>query len=404
MAELRCVGYSRASMSPAPHKPIVTILPPHEGFGPASVGAIGTVVRLLASAPGFGALAAAPGRCALVIGGPQASPPYNDVPFRVVRPTFWRLGNVNIRYGAALASPLAGIRPALIEVHNRPELALWLARRFRQVPVMLCLHNDPQGMRRARTAAERTRLLHVLARVVTVSDYLRRRLLEGVAPPARPPAVLPNPIDLAALPPPTTRERLILFAGRIARDKGPDSFVAACAIALPRLPGWRAEMIGADRFHADSPDTSFSRLTRAAAERAGVLAPGYRDRDAVLRAMARAAIVVVPSRWQEPFGLVALEALANGAALICANRGGLPEVAGDAAVYVDADDPAALAAAICALADDPARCAALGQAGRERARAFDAPVIAARLADLRREVLASASAGNSTGAITPGVS
>src|SRR6202021_585958 len=162
MAELRCVGYSRASMSPAPHKPIVTILPPHEGFGPASVGAIGTVVRLLASAPGFGALAAAPGRCALVIGGPQASPPYNDVPFRVVRPTFWRLGNVNIRYGAALASPLAGIRPALIEVHNRPELALWLARRFRQVLVMLCLHNDPQGMRRARTAAERTRLLHVL--------------------------------------------------------------------------------------------------------------------------------------------------------------------------------------------------------------------------------------------------
>ena len=72
------------------------------------------------------------------------------------------------------------------------------------------------------------------------------------------------------------------------------------------------------------------------------------------------------------------------------DRGGLREVAGDAAIYVPADDPAALSAAIRALATNPARRAALEQAGRERARLFDAPVIAARLAALRREVLAAA--------------
>jgi glycosyltransferase involved in cell wall biosynthesis len=162
-------------------------------------------------------------------------------------------------------------------------------------------------------------------------------------------------------------------------------------------------MIGADRFRADSPDTRFARLTRAAAEAAGVRASGYRDRDAGLQSMGRAAIVVVPSRWQEPFGLVALEALACGAALICADRGGLREVAGDAAIYVDADDPVALAACIEALADDPPRRAALAQAGREQARRFDAPVIAARLAALRRELLAAAAAGvaaATTGAAT----
>ncbi|HVC59216.1 MAG TPA: glycosyltransferase family 4 protein [Acetobacteraceae bacterium] len=368
-------------MSPEPQKLVVTILPPHEGFGPAGVGAVGTVARLLTGAPGFRSL---------VIGGPQANPPYRDLPFRAVRPALWWPGNVNIRYAAALAGPLARARPALIEVHNRPELALWLARRFRRCPVMLFLHNDPQGMRRARTAAQRTHLLHALARIVTVSDYLRDRLLHGVTAPPRPPAVLPNPIDLAALPPPVPRQRLILFAGRIVRDKGPDVFVAACAAALPHLPGWHAEMIGADRFRADSPDTDFARATRIAAEGAGVRALGYRDRATVLQAMARAAIVVVPSRWQEPFGLVALEAMASGAALICSGRGGLREVAGDAAVYVDPDDPAAWSAAIRALAGDPARRAALAQAGQERARRFDAPVIAARLAELRREVLAAA--------------
>jgi UDP-glucose:(glucosyl)LPS alpha-1,2-glucosyltransferase len=381
MAEQRHASYSRARMPPEPEQLVATILPPYEGFGPANVGAVGTVVRLLAAAPGFRSL---------VIGGPQAGSPYAEPAFLAVRPTPWWPGNVNIRYGAALAGALAAARPALIEVHNRPELALWLARRFPDRPVMLFLHNDPQGMRRARTPADRTRLLHALARVVTVSEYLRRRLLDGVAELPRPPAVLPNPIDLAALPPSSQRDNMVLFAGRIVRDKGPDSFVAACAAALPHLPGWHADMIGADRFRTDSPDTDFSRLTCAAARRAGVRVLGYRDRDAVLQAMAGAAIVVVPSRWQEPFGLVALEALASGAALICADRGGLREVAGDAAIYVDPEVPAALAAAIRALADDPVRRAALAQAGRERARQFDAPVIAARLAALRRDVLSAA--------------
>jgi UDP-glucose:(glucosyl)LPS alpha-1,2-glucosyltransferase len=371
-----------ARMSPTPQKLVVTVLPPHEGFGTDSAGAIGTVARLLSAAPGFSP--------PFVIGGPQASPPFPGIPFHAVRPALWWPGNANIRYGAALARVLRRANPALIEVHNRPELALWLARRFRRCPVVLFLHNDPQGMRRASTSRERTHLLNTLARVVTVSDYLRHRLVDGVAAPPRAPTVLPNPIDLAAMPPPGQRDELILFAGRIVKDKGPDTFVAACADALPRLQGWRAEMIGADRFRPDSPDTPFARLTLAAAERAGVQALGYRDRDSVLRAMTRAAIVVVPSRWQEPFGLVALEALACGAALICADRGGLREVAGDAAVYVGSDDPAALAAAICALAHDPARRAALQHAGRERAPRFDAPVIAARLAELRRDVLRSA--------------
>ncbi len=368
-------------MPPAPEPLVATILPPHEGFGPASVGAIGTVARLLAAAPGFRSL---------VIGGPQAGPPFPDIPFLAVRPTIWWPGNVNIRYGAGLAGPLAAARPALIEVHNRPELALWLARRFRHLPVVLFLHNDPQGMRRARTPADRTRLLRALARIVTVSDYLSRRLLDGVAGPPRPPAVVPNPIDLAALPLPAPRDNVVLFAGRVVPDKGPDIFVAACAAALPHLPGWHAAMIGADRFRANSPDTGFARLTRQAAEHAGVRALGFQDREAVLQAMTRSAIVVVPSRWQEPFGLVALEALACGAALICADRGGLREVAGDAAIYIDPEDPAALAAAVRSLANDPARRAALKQAGRERARQFDAPLIAARVAALRHEVLAAA--------------
>jgi glycosyltransferase involved in cell wall biosynthesis len=200
--------------------------------------------------------------------------------------------------------------------------------------------------------------------------------------------VLPNCLDLSELPPSRRRERLILFAGRIVADKAPDAFVSACAAALPHLPGWGAEMIGADRFSFDSKDTGFVQMVRAAAEGANVRMLGYRDHPEVLAAMARAAIVVVPSRWPEPFGLVALEALASGAALICSSRGGLPEVAGEAAVYVNPDDPTEIAAAIRLLGSDETRRAALAESGRRRAVGFDVPIIAARLAALRHGVLA----------------
>ncbi len=105
----------------------------------------------------------------------------------------------------------------------------------------------------------------------------------------------------------------------------------------------------------------------------------------------------MPSRWQEPFGLTALEAMACGAALIAAPRGGLPEVAGDAALYVDPDDPAALAEVIERLALTPELRARLAAAGRARARRFGVEPAAARLADLRRELLGGPSAAGPGG-------
>jgi glycosyltransferase involved in cell wall biosynthesis len=357
---------------------VAAVLPPREGFGPGRTGAIGLLARRLVQTPGFDTH---------VFGGRQDGPVFSGVRFRAVEPGILSLGNSNLRYAAAVAKVLRQLRPDLVEVHNRPEIALALAGALPASRVTLILNNDPQGMRDAVTPAQRADMLRRLALVLTSSAYLRGRLLDGVTAPLRQPAVLLNCLDLAELPAACGRERLILFAGRVVADKGPDAFVAACAAALPHLPGWEAEMVGADRFRFDSPDTGFVQTIRAAAEAAGVRMLGYRDHPDVLRAMARAAIVVVPSRWAEPFGLVALEAMASGAALICSPRGGLPEVAGDAALYADPERPGEIAAAIRALAADEPRREALADAGRQRAKQFDVPVIAARLADLRHRVL-----------------
>jgi UDP-glucose:(glucosyl)LPS alpha-1,2-glucosyltransferase len=243
---------------------IAIVLPPREGAGPGRAGAVYLIARQFAETPGFRAL---------VIGGPQDTEP--PPPFQQIRPPWWHPGSINTRFAYAVARSLRTLNPALvpalIEVHNRADVALALARRLPDIPISLFLHNDPQAMRGARTPADRARLLDRFARVVLVSDYLRALLLEGIAShPRQPPVVIHNCIDLAAIPATGPRERLILFVGRVVPDKGTDSFVAACAAALPRLPGWRAAIIGADRFRADSPETAFTRRVRAAAEPAGV--------------------------------------------------------------------------------------------------------------------------------------
>jgi glycosyltransferase involved in cell wall biosynthesis len=363
---------------------VAVILPPGENFAPGDTGGVGLLVHRLAAFPGDFS--------SVVVGPPQAAP-FPDVAYHPAPPA-WLPATYARRYAAGVARALRDIVPAVIEVHNRPDLALFLAARFPDTPVALFLHNDPHGMRRAHSAAQRSELLAHVAKVVTVSAFLRGRLLNNVPNPARIPAVLPNCIDISEIPPaPPERISKILFAGRVVADKGADTFVNACSRALPQLPGWRAEMIGADRFGPNSPETPFLRALRPKADKAGVAMLGYRPHADVLAAMSRAAIVVVPSRWAEPFGLTALEAMACGAALLCSPRGGLPEVYGHAAQRIEPENPAAIAAAIVALARDPARQATLRAAGVARARLFDLPQTAAALDAMRTELLDAWSRG-----------
>ena len=365
----------------------VTILPPREGFSPHAIGAVGMMVRLMAT-PADTIIGANP--------GPGA---YTTPRLLPVLPVLWPPFGRTERYMAGAIARLRTLRPPLIEVHNRANLARDIAAALPAARVVLFLHNDPQAMRAARTPAERAALLPRIT-VVCVSAYLRARFAEGLPPDAAARIHrLPNAIDLAALPPPMPpdqRDRTLLFVGRAVADKGADAFVRAFAAIAPQLPGWRAILIGADRFRPDSPDTPFLRALRPAAAAAGVTLAGHLPHEAVLAAMARAAIVVVPSRWQEPFGLTALEAIASGAALICAPAGGLPDVAGEAALYAAPDPPGALERAMLALAQDPGRRAALAMAGQARARQFDAPAARARLQALRAVVVESGLRGGHT--------
>jgi glycosyltransferase involved in cell wall biosynthesis len=100
---------------------------------------------------------------------------------------------------------------------------------------------------------------------------------------------------------------------------------------------------------------------------------------------AGAACFVFPSVY-EGFGLPVLEAMAAGAPVVASRVGAIPEVAGDAALLVDASRPAALAEAIEAVLSDGALRAGLVERGRIRARAFSWEATARRTLAVYEEV------------------
>lgn len=361
---------------------VAIVLPPKERFTPSAAGAVSLVVRDLARAtPGAWS--------AEVLGAEPGGEPFGGVAFRALRPRLLDAipGGRNGAFGRAAARALRADPPEIIEAHNRAPLALALAAALPRTPVLLVLHNEARSSDGLATAAERAAALKRLAGIVCVSEFVRRGVTEGL-PPALAARVHAIPNGLAQGPPPqeAAREDLILFVGRLTPEKGADRFVAACAEALPALPGWRAGIVGA-RWYGDGRDSPYVDAIRRDATAAGITLHGFRDNAATLALMAPAAIVVVPSLWPEPFGRVAQEALACGAALVTSGRGGLPEATGDAALTADPDAPGALAGAILRLARDPALRADLAARGRRHLQGFTMDATAARWTTLREGLL-----------------
>jgi glycosyltransferase involved in cell wall biosynthesis len=367
-------------------KRVAIVLPPKERFTRAAAGAVSLVVRDLARAT-------PPGWSAAVLGRDPGGEPFPGAAFRALRPALLDAipGGRNAAFARAAARALGPDPPGIVEAHNRAPVALALAAALPRIPVLLVLHNEARTSDGLASAAERAALLQRLAGIVCVSEFVRRGVTDGL-PPALAARVhaIPNGLPLDALPPPASpRDPLILFVGRLTPEKGADAFVAACARALPALPGWHACIIGA-RWYGDGRESPYVAAVRRDAAKAGVALEGFRDNAATLARMACAAIVVVPSLWPEPLGRVAQEALALGAAVVSSGRGGLPEATGDAALTADPDSPDALAEAILRLARDPALRAELAARGQRHAARFSMAATVARWTALREALQATA--------------
>jgi len=176
---------------------------------------------------------------------------------------------------------------------------------------------------------------------------------------------------------------VVLVPGRLEPRKGIE-IAGEVAVALAARRAVTVRFLGEDLFGTWKRDLAF-RLPAGPgrAEHVARVAPGE-----VRRAMARAAVVLLPSRWENaPYAL--LEAMAAGAPVVASAVGGVPEMVEDGreALLVPPDEPAATTAAVDRLLDDPVLAARLGRAARVRAeRDFSDAAMAKSSLDLYRQV------------------
>jgi glycosyltransferase involved in cell wall biosynthesis len=208
------------------------------------------------------------------------------------------------------------------------------------------------------------RLARTAARVITVSEFSRREVVEVLGAPPERVAVVPNGVgegfspaaDVAAARSALglARPYVLVVGTRIARKnlgglRNAARFLAGEGVDLVAAGTGRSYM----RDEGDSP----------------VRALGYVD-DALLPGLyAGASAVVMPSLY-EGFGLPVLEAMASGTPVVAADRAALPEVAGGAALLFDPDAASGAAAALQRVLADDALATDLRERGRERARGF----------------------------------
>lgn len=257
-------------------------------------------------------------------------------------------------------------------LHGRPDLVhamggpggVLLLRRVGVPVVCTANHTYRQAYpgwapRRALSLAER-RAYRLAAVVLAISPSTADAVAALGVPASRIEVVYPG-VDVAQF---DVGESLrepgrLLFVGRLLPEKGPLDAVAAMRQLSQRRPGVTGAVVGTGVLLA---------AVGGAAAGTPVEVLGGLDDAAVATQYARAAVVLVPSRY-EGLGLVALEAMAAGAAVVAYDVTGLRDAVAGAGVLVDPlRGVAGLVAAATELLDDDARRAEFAERGRRHVR------------------------------------
>jgi glycosyltransferase involved in cell wall biosynthesis len=206
-------------------------------------------------------------------------------------------------------------------------------------------------------ALQQRRLLEHADQLVAVSGATLARLRSLGLPDGNSVALANFVLDEGFAPRSQAAEGTYALAtGRLVEEKGFDTAIAAAhAASVPLV------------IAGDGPDEARLRALAGTLGPAEVRFAGHVPPDELARLRAGAAMVLAPSRWEEPCPYSVLDAFAAGVPVLGSDRGGLPEIVGAEAV-VAAEDPAAWTEALSQLWGDPGLRAARGTAALERAR------------------------------------
>ncbi|RFD25305.1 glycogen synthase [Mycobacterium uberis] len=287
------------------------------------------------------------------------------------------MGHAMIRAGLSLTRHGSDCpwRPDIVHAHDwlvaHPAIAL---AQFYDVPMVSTIHATEAGRHSGWISGALSRQVHAVESwlvresdsLITCSASMSDEITELFGPGLAETAVIRNGIDAARWPFAARRAHTgpaeLLYVGRLEYEKGVHDAIAA----LPRIrrsyPGTTLTIAG----EGTQQDWLVDQARKYKVIKATQFV-GHLDHHELLAALHRADVAVLPSHY-EPFGLAALEAAAAGTPLVTSNIGGLGEavINGQTGVSCPPRDIARLAAAVCAVLDDPEAAQRRAWAARQR--------------------------------------
>jgi glycogen synthase len=199
----------------------------------------------------------------------------------------------------------------------------------------------------------------------------------------RPCRVIPNPYrdELFRLLPAIGRDKTLIFVGRLVSDKGVDLLLRA--LGTLRGEGLKPDLtiVGA------GPEAeSLSALSRELGVQDQVSFAGQKIGEELVSLLNQHRIMVIPSRWAEPFGVVALEGIACGCAIVGSAAGGLKEAIGPCGMTFENGNDRSLTDALRHILGDRALEDSFHRAAPEHLAKFKAQEIARQYLQLLEQV------------------
>lgn len=222
-----------------------------------------------------------------------------------------------------------------------------------------------------------------LAKILTCSDYIRQRV--STIHPDNKIQTLYNAINVGNFTQNTASQVsrktvgldeddfVIVYSGRVNKDKGVSELIDAMLL-LQEKSNIKLMVIGGTFYGNAGDEDDFVHSLKEKADKinGSIVFTGfvpYRDIPAYLHL---ADIAVLPSMWDEPFGLTIVEVLAAGIPLITTKSGGIPEICEGVAIIVERDNIVNnLISAILELYQHPEKRELMASASLERAKIFD---------------------------------
>ncbi len=218
----------------------------------------------------------------------------------------------NQSYIKKISNILNEKKTEIVEIHNRPEYALFLIENNPNIKINLIFHNDPNKIRFSNNRKYKEILVNKCNKIIFVSKWVKSQFFKNFTTPHKNNTdIIYNFIHPIKKMP--KKNNIIIFSGKLNKSKGYGIFCKVISKILDKYKNWYALVYG------DDPREEFNIHHKR------LQINNWINHKRLLKIFEKTSISIVNPTWEEPFGRTAMESASRGCAVITSKSGGLSE-------------------------------------------------------------------------------